>query len=372
MKRILGTAAALAAAATTAQAGGIERSTQSVAILFEQGSYAELGFGYLSPDVSGTQGNTIGPFQAGTPSGDMLPSYTTYSLGYKTDLNEDLSLAIILDEPIGADVDYPGTFGTPGSYALAGTTAELNSTALTAFLKYKFENNVSLYGGLRYETVQGDVSIPLVGAPQGYDLSTNTDGQWGYVVGVAWEKPEIGARVALTYNSAITHTLDSDETLGPLALDSSFETEVPQSVNLEFQTGIAEDTLLFGSIRWVDWSEFDIAPPLYTSVVGTPLVNYAEDRVTYNLGIGRKFSEQWSGAASIGYEAADGQLTGNLGPYDGFTSFALAATYTMDQVKVSAGVRYFDIGDATTNPPVSGRFTNNSAVGFGLRVGYSF
>ena len=37
MKRILTTATALAAVATTAQAGGVERSVQSVAILFEQG-----------------------------------------------------------------------------------------------------------------------------------------------------------------------------------------------------------------------------------------------------------------------------------------------------------------------------------------------
>jgi gamma-glutamyl phosphate reductase len=44
----------------------------------------------------------------------------------------------------------------------------------------------------------------------------------------------------------------------------------------------------------------------------------------------------------------------------------------MDNVKISAGVRYFDIGDATTVPPVSGRFTDNSAIGFGFRVGYSF
>ena len=36
-------------------------------------------------------------------------------------------------------------------------------------------------------------SIPLVA---GYKMSTQTDGQLGYVVGMAWEKPEIAARIA--------------------------------------------------------------------------------------------------------------------------------------------------------------------------------
>jgi long-subunit fatty acid transport protein len=374
MKRILGTAAAMVAAATTAQAGGVEKSTQSVAILFETGSYAELSFGHFSPDVSGVTGSTVGPFTAGRSSGDMAAGYNTVSLGYKTDLSENLALAIILDEPIGAKVRYPGTIGF-SSYPLAGTTADLTSSALTALLKYKFENNVSVYGGLRYQTVKGVVDIPFVGFPgPGYTLTTNYDSELGYVVGLAWEKPEIAARVALTYNSAITHTLDSFETLNATSLSSTFDTEVPQSVNLEFQTGVAKDTLLFGSIRWVDWSEFVISPPLYSSplAVNDALVEYAKDRVTYNLGIGRRFNEQWSGAVTVGYEASDGERTGNLGPTDGATSIGLAGTYTMDAVKITAGIRYVDIGDATTNPPLNARFTGNDGIGVGFRIGYSF
>ncbi len=361
MKRILTTATALAAVATTAQAGGVERSVQSVAILFEQGRYAELSYGNFSPDVSGSVGG------GALKSGDMSPSYNNWSLGYKMDIGERMAFAIILDEPIGADVSYPGTLGL-GSYPLAGTTADLTSSAITALLRYKFENNFSVHGGLRYQTVKGDVSIPLV---SGYSLSTNHDSELGYVVGFAWEKPEIAARIALTYNSAITHTLDSFEKLGPASLASTFDTEVPQSVNLEFQTGVAEDTLLFGSIRWVDWSEFVIDPTLYPAALG-PLVAYVKDRVTYNLGIGRRFNEQWSGAVTIGYEPSDGERTGNLGPTDGMSSIGLAGTYTMNNVEITAGVRYVDIGGATTNPPLNAIFANNEGLGVGIRIGFSF
>jgi long-subunit fatty acid transport protein len=354
MKRILMMTAALIAASSGAQAGGVERSSQSVAILFEQGRYAELSFGHFDPTVSGSVGGGT------VPSGDMSSSYNTVSLGYKMDIGDKLDFAMIIDQPIGADVAYP----TGGLYPLQGATAELTSSAITALLRYKFENNVSIYGGLRYQTVHGEVSLPTVGA---YSLDTNHDSELGYVVGVSWEKPEIAARVALTYNSAITHNLEATEG-GPLAGTSTFETEVPQSVNLEFQTGIAKDTLLFGSIRWQEWSAFVIDPPGYFPA--TPLVSYASDRITYNLGVGRRFNENWSAAVTLGYESGDGEITGNLGPTDGFASLGLAATYTMDNVKITGGIRYVDIGDATTS--IGANFEGNSGVGVGIRVGYTF
>jgi long-chain fatty acid transport protein len=359
MKRILLATSAMIAAASGAHAGGVERSAQSVAILFEQGRYAELSFGRFDPSVSGSVGG------GALSSGDMAPGYNSWSLGYKMDIGDKLDFAMILDQPIGANVAYPAGTG----YPLANTTAKLSSSAITALLRYSFENNVSVYGGLRYETVHGEVSIPFVAS---YTLDTNYDSELGYVVGLAWEKPEIAARVALTYNSAITHTLDATET-GAIPGVSTFDTEVPQSVNLEFQTGIAKDTLLFGSIRWVDWSEFQIAPVGYAGATsGSALVAYPEDRITYNLGLGRRFSETWSAAVTLGYEPSDGEPTGNLGPTDGFKSIGLAATYTMDNLKITGGIRYVEVGDATTNPPLNASFTDNSGVGVGIRVGYTF
>ena len=349
MGRVLTTVVAFALTAGSAVAGGVERSTQSVAILFEEGTYAEVNLGYFEPSVSGT---------VGIASGNMAPGYATLSFGYKQALSNRLDLAIIVDEPIGADVDYP--LGT--GYPLQGTTADLESYAVTGLLRYKLPNNFSVYGGLRAEQVKGVVSIPFVG---GYTLVTNRDLEWGYVVGAAWERPDIAARVALTYNSAITHTLSSTEFGGPTG---SFQTEIPESLNLEFQTGIAADTLLFGSIRWVEWSAFAIDPPAYPLPV--PLVSYQSDRITYNLGLGRRFNETWSGAVIVAHEPSNGDITGNLGPTDGFSSIALAATYTSGNLRITGGIRYVDIGGATTS--IGAQFADNSGVGVGLRIGYSF
>jgi long-subunit fatty acid transport protein len=195
-------------------------------------------------------------------------------------------------------------------------------------------------------------------------MTTDADYRLGYVVGAAWERPDIAARVALTYNSEIVHTLDA---LEAGFANTQFDTEVPASVNLEFQTGIAANTLLFGSVRYVDWSKFDITPPLF----GSPLVDYSEDTVSYNLGIGRRFNDQWSGAVTLGYEAPGGGLVGNLGPTDGYTSIGVGATYTRDNMKITGGVRYVLIGDATTST-IGADFTDNTAIAAGIRIGYSF
>jgi long-subunit fatty acid transport protein len=362
--KILGmTASVLALGTGAAIAGGVERSVQSALILFEKGKYAELSFGIAMPDVSGSLGG--GALRSGNMAGD----YTALSFGYKQALSDNLDIAVVFDQPIGADVDYPAT----AAYPLRGTNADLSSLAVTGLIKYRFDSNVSVFGGLRAQQVKGTVQIitnpPVTGGTVNYALNTNRDYEFGYVVGVAWERPDIAARVALTYNSAITHSLEATETIAGLGtLNSAFETEVPQSVNLEFQTGIAKDTLLFGSIRWVDWSEFLIDPVNYP--FPGALVSYQSDRVTYNLGIGRRFNENWSGAVTVAYEPSNDDVTGNLGPVDGYTSLGLGATYTEGNMEITGGIRYFWIGDATTT--IGAQFTDNTQVAAGVKVAFTF
>jgi len=372
MRRVLMTVSATALTATGAFAGGIERSTQSVAILFEQGNYVEFTLGDVSPNVSGVQQIPLLPGQpAGRSSGDMAGDYTTWSLAVKTALTDKLDFALILDEPIGADVDY----GTGSGYAYAGSTATIDSHALTGMLRYKVTPAFSVIGGLRAVQSEGEVALFT-----GYQMSTKKETDLGYLLGVAWEKPEIAARVSLTYNSAIDHDFRARETSVRPAFNESteFTTTIPQSLHLEAQTGIAADTLLFGSVRWVDWSEFVIAPPGYASSQGN-LVDYDGDTVTYSIGLGRKFNDTWSGAITASYEDAIGGFSGNLGPTDGATSVGLATTYTRGPMKITGGVRYVWLGDTETEAPAPvapgttfAEFKDNEGVALGLRIGYSF
>ncbi|MEZ5779603.1 MAG: outer membrane protein transport protein [Paracoccaceae bacterium] len=369
MGRVFGVAGALALGASSAIAGGVDRSGQSVSVIFEDGNYAEFSLGTVSPDVSGTAVAVPAPGLNGAKSGDMAASYIQFGGAYKHRFSDQLDAAIIVDQPFGADVSYPN--GT--NYYAQGATAELNTTAITGVLQYTMPSNVSVYGGVRYQTMSADASIPFVG---GYVAKGDRDGAFGYLLGVAYEKPEIALRVALTYNSKIKHELKTSENsaLGPLSTVTDIET--PESVSLEFQSGVAKDTLVFGSIRWVDWSNFDITPQQYQTLTGGgSLVSYNDDTVSYSLGVGRRFNEHWSGALTLGYEKQHGGISSNLGPTDGYKSIGLGATYTQDNMKITAGVRYVDIGDAQTQLQTvvpSANFKGNSAIGVGVKVGFTF
>ena len=368
------------AAAGGAHAGGVERSILPLGVLFEEGTYAELSFSGALPDVSGTE--TVGPNPFftldGAGSDDMTVGFGTVGLAFKSQITNEVAAAIFFDQPFGADVAYPDGTG----YYAAGARAELDVNALTAMLKYTFPTNISIYGGLRYQTMTATADLPYIPPTFDYLVEGDRDDATGYIAGVAYERPDIALRVALTYSSAIEHELDTTETSQVIALagipggsvDSITEITTPQSVTLDFQTGIAEDTLLFGSVRWADWTEFSISPAFYSgSPVGLgldPLVEYEDDRWTYTLGLGRRLNETWSVAGIVSHEPSTDSVAGNLGPTDGFTSLGGAVTYTHGDVDVTAGLRYVWLGDAET--PQGSDFEDNTAIGAGVTIGFSF
>lgn len=357
MKTHLTAAAALAACASGAFAGGMDRSGQSIAPLFEDGSYMEISLGYADPSVSGTIGSgTIS-------SNDMAKSYLSLGGAYKRDLSDTLSMALIFDQPYGAAVDYGNADGT---YPFVGSTADVDTNAITGILRYKLSDRFSVHGGVRVMRSEGTVAIPFYS----YDLTTSKETDVSYLVGAAYEIPEIALRAALTYHSATDISFDTTENG---SASGSMTVTMPQAVNLDFQTGIAADTLLTASIRWVDWSETDISPNGFAlATSGGSLVDYTEDTISYSIGIGRRFTDKLSGSATVGYEPSSGTPVGNLGPTDGYTSLSLGLKYDVNEnTSISGGIRYVDIGDATTST-IGGDFSDNSAIAFGLKISHSF
>jgi len=364
-------------------AGGIERAPQSLNALFEDGNYVELSFGGVDPTVEGTD-------IAGFDTGDVAQGYGFTGFAYKHQFTPEFSGALIVEQPFGADIRYPSAIDG-GSPVLGGTLARVDSTTFTALGRYKMPNNFSVHGGIRGSRADAKVSLNglAYGPVSGYDVQLDSDTGIGWVAGAAWEKPEIAARVSLTYNSEIEHEFRTTET-GPLVdpdgpgpipavplLDGTSTTTVntPESWNLEFQTGVAPDTLVFGSIRWVNWSEFRVDPTRFVTVTGGGLVEL-EDTTTFTLGVGRKFTENWSGSAAFTYEKAGDDLVSPLAPTNGRKGITLAAIYTQGPMKISTGINYTKLGDATpeTGTPDTARASmeDNHAWGAGVRIGYSF
>ena len=283
------------------------------------------------------------------------------SLAVKTQLNDKLDFGVLLDQPITAKVNYAGATGYIYG-GVTGSNAEIKSTAVTGILRYKVTDAVSVYGGLKVENASGKVTLF-----NGYTMTTSTEKDLGYVVGAAYEKPDIALRVALTYESAITHDFSVTENGSP---SRSFATEVPQALTLDFQSGIAKDTLVFGSIMWSEWSKWHVRPDYYNSVIHDEITGFSNDVITYELGIGRKINDNLSVFARIGYEKSDGEEASRLSPTDGRRSFGIGGSWTHDKMKITGGVEYVRLGDAVD---ASGtRFSGNDAVGVGVNVAFTF
>lgn len=371
MKNVLTAGAALLLTTSIATAGGLDRTGQGVAPLFEDGQYAELSFSTVIPSVSGTLNAPFPPLD----SGNVGEDYFQFGAAFKSDINEQLSYAIIFEQPFGANVNYDDN--DPG-YPLAGSDAEFRSQSVSVLGRYKLDDNISIHGGVRIISIDADAVVSVqTGNPASsffYDASYDRDTQAAFVIGAAYEVPEIALRVALTYTSETEFSHDTEfqvgaSAAGPLAPPAEGETEytLPQSVNLDFQTGIAADTLLFGSVRWVEWSAGDIDSPSYPL---NPLVSFEDDVFTYTLGVGRRFSDEFAGLVSVGYEKENDGEASNLAPTDGNISLGLGGAYTMPNgVELSGGVRYISIGDATTSVA---DFDDNSAIGVGLKVAYNY
>ncbi|MEL6683329.1 MAG: outer membrane protein transport protein [Pseudomonadota bacterium] len=369
MKQALTAGVALLLTTSLAHAGGLDRSGQSITVLFEEGTYGELSFGLVTPSVDGTLASPLGDLG----SGNVGVEYFQVGAAFKNDLNAQISYAVILDQPFGANVDYGDA---DDFYPLGNSEAEFRSTGLTVLGRYKLDDNFSVHGGIRAVTIDADsfVSVQNGNPAESFvhDASYDSDTAFAGVIGAAYERPEIALRVAVTYTSEMefSHDTDVELTTALGATEATGETEytIPQSINLDFQTGVAADTLVFGSIRWVEWTTTEIDSPLYPP---NPIISYDDDVLTYNLGVGRRFTDEFSASIAVGYEKANGGTADELAPTDGNTSLSVGGAYTLTSgVELSGGVRYIAVGDATTG--IGAEFDDNSAIAAGFKVGFNF
>ena len=357
----------LATATTPVLAGGIDRTGQGLGALFENGRYLEMSVTQVTPRVKGTD------LMGGT-TGDVAGDYVLPALSLKVDASDKLSLAVVADQTYGAKVLYG-----QGSPLLGGTLVDVTSYGILGLARYRINENFSVHGGLRLQTSSATVRLKglAYGPVSGYQLRLKSDTALSPAVGVAFEKSEMALRVAATYHAAIHHRFGTSETapLAPLNGSSTTPIILPRAVNLDFQSGISSDTLIFGQLRWVNWSEFRVDPARFLALTGEGLIELKDTR-TWTLGLARQFSERWAGALSVNYEGTGDPLSSPLSPVNGRRGLTLAVIHTQDRVKITTGVSYIKLGDARleTGTPDTERATmrGNATIGVGIKVGYQF
>ncbi|MFC6166654.1 OmpP1/FadL family transporter [Acinetobacter terrestris] len=402
---------------TGAFAAALDRSGQSIAAFLQPGNYFEAGISVLDPNVSGLDA-------AGNSTGDMAGDYYFPSAALKFQVTDNFSFGLLYDQPFGADAEYnPGSIfsvnpnevvatipnpAAPGGIVpvtaeMAGvanqvTRVEVKTQNLSFLVGFQPTENWNIYAGPVYQTAKGNVSLRGAGyggaaAFGSYDANMKEDSALGWIAGLAYQIPEIALKASLTYRSEIEHKLQATETAGfgslDLSLNPSFaagKTDVttPQSVNLDFQTGIMADTVAFANVRWVNWEDFSIRPNYFgqaaaaSPLVGQAinLVDYSDDQWSATAGVGRKFSEQWAGNVSVGWDSGAGNPVTTLGPTEGYWNVGLGLQFSpATNYFIAGGVKYFMLGDATAKTALNnnvGKFEDNDAWAYGLKIGYRF
>ncbi|MDM1720780.1 OmpP1/FadL family transporter [Acinetobacter towneri] len=364
---------------TPALAAGLDRSGQSIAAFLQPGNYAEAGISVLDPTVKGKDliKNNVS---------DMAEDYYFPSAAIKVQATEQISLGLLYDQPFGADAMYnlEQSMFTNG---IEATKVEVETHNLTALIGYQPTENWNFYAGPVWQTVEADISLrgQAYISPKdptkvlsGYDIKIHEEEAFGWLAGFAYQIPEIALKTSVTYRSEIKHKAKSVEThklMPMLNVESQLDAITPQSVNIDFQTGVAANTLAFANIRWVHWDQFAVTPKFLNSASGNNLIDYSDDQWSATVGLGHKFNSHWSGSASVGYDSGAGNPVTTLGPTEGYWSVGLGGQYSpAENYFIQAGVKYFWLGDATARTGTTdvGEFEDNYALGYGLKIGYRF
>lgn len=393
---------------TSVFAAALDRSGQSIAPFLQPGNYFEAGISVLDPEVSGKDTSQ-------NDTGDMANYYYSPNAALKLQATEHFSIGLIYDQPYGANAQYSGKNNFVENRPVpfkGGTSVTVDTEDLNLILGYQPNQNWNIYAGAVYQTLNSTVLLrgTSYSAYNGYDFKTGRDEAVGWLVGVAYQIPEIALKTSLTYRAKITHEMNAYEKhgaagmTGSAAFDAALnninntqgnptEITTPQSVNLDFQTGIMANTVAFANLRWVNWKDFSIRPYKFgaASVLapvvnktgkkdGFDLVAYTEDQYSINAGVGRKINDHWAGNVSVGWDSGAGNPVTTLGPTEGYWNVGVGVQYSpAPNYFIAGGVKYLWLGDAKAQSGsqfnTSGyvaEFEDNNAIAYGFKIGYKF
>jgi len=397
---------------TLNHASALDQSGQTILPFLENGNYVEVNAIAVDPDISGTIRNR--PELVNDPnnlnSGNMGNSFHYYSAALKLQLTEKISFGLLYDQPFGADIRYPmqsnNTF-SDNEYTQQGTSVNVDTESISMIFGLSPFTNFQLYGGAVYQSVKGDVALrgnSYSEAFNGYDAKFKQNHAVGWLAGLSYQIPDIALKAAVTYRSKIDHDMQVTETMfgEPLEVTTPSKTTIttPQSVNIDFQTGVYKDTLAYANLRWVNWKDFHIRPTQFGAVTeyltdliskgsytgGFDLDSYQKDQWAATLGIGHQFTEKWSASTEVSWDSGTGNPASTLNPTKGSWGLGLGVQFNpAENSFIAGGIKYFRLGDVIAEDgtyyiPVAGikpiaeqaDFKDNSAIAYGLKIGYKF
>ena len=384
MLRFISLTALCAVTASSAYAGGWETGKLDTSFLYENGNYAEFSYGNLDYSIEGTT-------QAGVTH-KMAKDQTRVAVSGKFNLGR-LEIGISSFDSGAIQMDGQSAATSRAACATAASTsnatamgqncsivasADANLDTQAIIAKYKLNDNFSLIGGLRRVKL-ADSTIGTLRT----DYSINSNSETGAIYGVAYSRPDIALRLELIHSEAKKMKL-SGTASGLMAASfgnnvpfaDNSELNVPKAMTLKFQTGIAKDTLLMASVHRVDWkaAQIDVNFNGAQAAATLDVASDFSDTTAYSIGLGRKFTDNTSGSISYSWEDGAGATsTSGFTMSNGSKTISLGLKHKLDNVTISGGVSYTEVGDVdVAKSGLTSAYSNNSVTALGLKIGYNF
>lgn len=356
----------------SAVAGGFSRGTADTDLLYEEGNFnMRAGVTIVAPTREFSRhGN---PALVGTSYTD---TYAVPSAAIKLDIGQYFACAATLAQPYGGATTYD--FPTlSGKVDEDFTIYEFGATCAA-----KLDvgpGKLYLIGGIfqeqfDYERRNLSPIGPLTLSLSGEDV--------GFRGGVGYQIPDIALKAELMYRAGTDYGADGTLTgpagvfgiplpdpTTPVTLDALGVGELPQSVELKLQSGVAPGWLVFGSVKWTDWS-VTTTLDVISAATGTLLSQnqyFWRDGWTVTGGVGHAFTENVSGAVSLTWDRGVG--TGWDLSSDTWTLGAGGSFKNQygGELRAGMGVSYLTSAEETQYAPA----VLNSAVDSGWAVAFS-
>ncbi|MCU4582504.1 outer membrane protein transport protein [Acinetobacter gyllenbergii] len=389
--------------ATEVYSAALDRSGQSVAAFLQPNNYFEAGGTILDPNIKGKE---AGISKTRQKISNLGKDAYVISAAIKLQASDNFSFGILYDQPFGMDTEYKGnnSYVVNSESGEKGTKANVNSQNISMLFGFQPDNKTNIYAGVVYQNING--SVGLQGANfsifNGYEADIKNSSGIGWIAGIAYEIKEISLKTSLTYRSEINHKVQVNENIPLLAgipnlhklvefSNERTKLTTPQSINLDLQTGIQKNTIVFTNIRWVNWKDSPIQPYKFGKVAegigstvgraeGFNFSDFYKNQLSITSGVGLKLNDQWASSLSIGWDSGTGTPVGVFGPINGYWNIGMNVRYSpTPNTFIAAGIKYFWLGDAKAqtasqfggNDYVS-KFEDSNAIGYGLKIGYTF
>jgi len=294
-----------------AHAGGFSRGTADTDILFEEGNFNFRAGALIAVPHQEYRSAPLRAPDPGLVGENYLDTYVIPSAAVKFSISDNLACAGTYTDSNGASSSFADPYGVSGKLSEKFLVAEFGATC-AVFLDVG-RGRLSFLGGAFMEkfdySLEARPTLPGLG-PVPMDIGLDSTA-YGWRAGIGYDIPDIAFRAQLLYRSGTSHEATGSAVtplIPGMALPADGSGELPQSVELRLQSGIAPGWLAFGSVKWTDWSVNEtLNLRVTTGIPGIGDLNslnqyYWRDGWTITGGVGHAFNDRVSGLVSLQWD----------------------------------------------------------------------